>query len=295
MASSMDETRLGLVLVAPALALMALVVGYPVLSSFWLSLQPYTIKVPADSKFVGFGNYIQIFTSQHFFDTVVTTGVFTVISVSIEFCLGMALALIMNKALGRLTGIVRVAVLIPWCTITVVTAKAWFWIFTPNLTFGGLRPLYAAVANGCPLCGRWSSIGALVAADSWKTAPFIALLLLAGLQSIDSEMYEAADVDGASAVTKFMKITLPALKPAILVALLFRTVDAIRMFDLVYVMTGGANKTETITSLAYQRTIGSLDVGLGSAESMVVFAIVFGAAFVFVKVLGANPNQDGGH
>jgi multiple sugar transport system permease protein len=139
------------------------------------------------------------------------------------------------------------------------------------------------------LCGKWTSIMAMVFADMWKTAPFIALLLLAGLQSIDGEMYEAADVDGASAMTKFLQITLPALKPAILVALLFRSLDSLRMFDLAYVMTGGSNDTGTVSMVAYDFLIKRLDMGVGSAMSVLVFAMVLIVALIFVKVLGASP------
>jgi multiple sugar transport system permease protein len=131
----------------------------------------------------------------------------------------------------------------------------------------------------------------MVFADVWKTAPFIALLLLAGLQSIDSEMYEAADVDGASAWTKFVRLTLPALKPAILVALLFRTLDAFRMFDLAYVMTGGANGTETVSILAYDHLIRRLDLGVGSAMSVLIFVMVLGIAAFYTRILGAKVQE----
>ncbi|MBC7645259.1 MAG: sugar ABC transporter permease [Thermoleophilia bacterium] len=285
----MSEAKLGLLLVAPAVLLMVIVAAYPVLSAFRLSMYRYNIETPNDTKFVGFDNYTRIFASGHVWEALMTTVTFTALSVSIEFVLGMALALVMNRALGWLTGIVRVAVLIPWATVTIVTALAWKWIFTPSLTLGSLRGVYAAFApDGCVLCSHWSSLFAMVLADVWKTAPFIALLLLAGLQSIDAEMYEAADVDGARPVTKFLKITLPSLKSAVLVALLFRTLDAFRMFDLSYVMTGGANKTETISTLAYTHMIRRLDMGLGSAISVLIFFMVLAIAFTFTKVLGAD-------
>lgn len=289
----MSERQLGLTLVVPAVALMLIVAAYPVLNAVWLSLHQYNIKVPQDYKFIGFANYSRILAAPHWWTSVFTTVAFTAASVSIEFVLGMAMALVMNRAFGSATGFVRVAVLVPWATITVVTALAWKWIFTPDLSIGLVRSFLGLfVEDGCMLCGRWTSIAGMVVADAWKTSPFIALLLLAGLQGIDKEMYEAADVDGATPWTKFLRITLPCLKPAILVALLFRTLDSFRMFDLAYVMTGGANNTETVSVLAYDHLIKRLNIGLGSAMSVIIFFMVLTIAFVFVKVLGTDA--DGG-
>ena len=286
----LDERRLGLVFVVPALVLMAIVAAYPVLNAIWISLHRYNVKIPDDYAFIGFENYARILASGTWWTAVQTTIVFTIISVTIEFVLGMAMALVMNKGMGSATGVVRVAVLVPWATITVVTALAWKWIFTPTFTFELFSKVMGIFAEeSCMLCGRWTSVMAMVFADAWKTAPFIALLLLAGLQSIDSEMYEAADVDGASTVTKFLKITLPALKPAILVALLFRSLDSLRMFDLAYVMTSGQNDTSTVSMVAYDYLIKRLDMGVGSAMSVLTFLMVFIVAFIFVKVLGAAP------
>jgi len=286
----LDERRLGLLFVVPALVMMAIVAGYPVLSAIWMSLHRYNVKVPNDYGFVGIENYVRILSSETWWTATMTTIAFAVISVTFEFALGLAMALVMNKALGRATGLVRVAVLIPWATITVVTALAWKWIFTPTFTFDLLESIMGLFAqDACVLCSRWTSVMAMVFADTWKTAPFIALLLLAGLQSIDTEMYEAADVDGASPWTKFLRITLPALKPAILVALLFRSLDSIRMFDLAYVMTAGQNDTATVSMVAYDFLIKRFDMGVGSAMSVLVFVMVLLVAVVFVKFLGAAP------
>jgi multiple sugar transport system permease protein len=288
----LSEHRLGLLMVVPAIALMIIVAAYPVLNALWLSLHRYNVKVPSDTGFVGLSNYARVLASGHWWEAVGTTMTFTVVSVAIEFSLGLAMALVMNKAFGSWTGVIRVAVLVPWATITVVTALAWKWIFTPDLTLGPLRAFLGIfVQDSCMLCGHWSALMAMVFADVWKTAPFMALLLLAGLQSIDGEMYEAADVDGASNWTKFLQITLPCLKPAILVALLFRTLDAFRMFDLAYLMTGGANKTETVSMLAYDHLIKRLNMGLGSAMSVLIFAMVLVLAFVFTRLLGAKPES----
>lgn len=286
----MSERKLGLVFVMPALALMAIVAAYPVLQGVWLSLHRYNAKHPESMSFLGLDNYVRILSSGHWWEATGTTFIFAILSVSVEFCIGMAMALVMNKGLGSATGLVRVAVLVPWATLTIVTALAWKWMFTPNSTFGWLKSFMGLfVEESCLLCDRWGSMFAMVFADAWKTSPFIALLLLAGLQSVDTEMYEAADVDGASALTKFFRITLPVLKPAILIALLFRTLDALRMFDLAYIMTGGANKTETVSVLAYDFLIKRLDVGVGSAMSILVFIMVLGVAFTFMRLLGAEP------
>lgn len=286
----LDERRLGLYFVVPALVLMAVVAAYPVLQGFWLSLHRYNAKIPGDYAFIGLGNYVRILSSPHWWEAMSTTFIFAIASVSVEFCIGMAMALVMNKGLGSATGLVRVAVLVPWATLTIVTALAWKWIFTPTSTFELVNKFMGLFADeSCMLCGRWGSMFAMVFADAWKTSPFIALLLLAGLQSVDTEMYEAADVDGASVWTKFFRITLPVLKPAILIALLFRSLDALRMFDLAYIMTGGANKTETVSVLAYDFLIKRLNVGVGSAMSVLVFIMVLGVAFGFMKLLGAEP------
>ncbi|MCW2925901.1 MAG: transporter permease [Thermoleophilia bacterium] len=286
----LDERRLGLVLVIPAIVLMLIVAAYPVLSAVWMSLHRYNVKVPQDYAFIGFSNYARILASRTWWTAMETTVGFAVLSVTCEFFLGLVMALVMNRALGKATGAVRVAVLVPWATITVVTALAWKWIFTPTFTFGALNWVMGLFAEeSCVLCGRWTSILAMVFADTWKTAPFIALLLLAGLQSIDGEMYEAADVDGASKWTQFTRITVPALKPAILVALLFRSLDSLRMFDLAYVMTNGANDTKTTSMLSYDYLIRRLDMGVGSAMSVLVFVTVLIVAFIFVRVLGAAP------
>jgi multiple sugar transport system permease protein len=289
----LSEQKLGLIMVVPAIVMMLVVAAWPVFQAIRLSLYKYNIKTPDDTTFVGLSNYTRVLSSGHWWEAVGTTMYFTIASVSIEFLLGLGMALVMNRALGAWTGAVRVAILIPWATITVVTALAWKWLFTPETTFGfmnGVMSIFAGEGS-CMLCGRFTSIATMVMADVWKTAPFIALLLLAGLQSIDGEMYEAADVDGASPWTKFKSITLPCLKPAILVALLFRTLDAVRMFDLGYVMTSGANKTESVSMLAYDHLIRRLNIGLGSAMSVLIFLMVIAIALFFSKVLGANSDQ----
>ncbi len=286
-----DERRLGTVMVAPALALMALVVLWPVLQAFWLSLHRYNIKFPDDREWVGLSNYARVLEAGSWWEALVTTIIFTVLSVSIEFVLGLLMALMMHQAIGW-KGPLRVSILVPWATITVVTALAWKWLYTPGIGIIAtvLEPFIGA--DSCLLCSRWGAMWGMVFADVWKTAPFIGLLLLAGLQNISADLYEAAEVDGASTWDKFRHITLPMLKPAILVALLFRTLDSFRMFDLAFIMTGGANQTRTVSVLAYDQLINKLNIGVGSAISMLIFLLVFAIAFIFVRVLGANPQAE---
>jgi trehalose/maltose transport system permease protein len=199
--------------------------------------------------------------------------------------IGMAIALIMHRAIfGR--GVVRTAVLIPYGIVTVVAAFAWFYAFDPSSGFVNHLPL---IADDKAWFGeRWSAFAVIIAAEIWKTTPFMALLLLAGLATIDESLYEAARVDGASAWQRFTRITLPLLKPALLVALLFRTLDAFRVFDSIFIMTKGAQNTESVSIVGYQQLLSRLNLGLGSAVSVLIFVLVLLIATAFVKVLGTN-------
>jgi multiple sugar transport system permease protein len=218
-------------------------------------------------------------------ETVFNTTVIMVVSVAIEFVLGMILALVMHHAIfGR--GLVRTSVLIPYGIITVVAAFAWFFAFDPATGFVNNLPL---VADDKAWFGeRFSSFVVIIFAEVWKTTPFIALLLLAGLTTIDQGLYEAARVDGASAWQRFVRITLPLMKPAIVVALLFRSLDAFRVFDSIFVMTRGAQNTQSVSILGYDQLISRLNLGLGSAVSVLIFLMVLGIAAVFVKGFGAS-------
>ena len=202
----------------------------------------------------------------------------------------MILALVMYRVIfGR--GIVRTSILIPYGIITVVAAFAWFYAFDPGSGF----------VNGLPFVDdekawfgdRWSALGVIIAAEVWKTTPFIALLLLAGLTTIDEGLYEAAKVDGATARQRFFRITLPLMKPAILVALLFRTLDAFRVFDSIFVMTGGGQDTESVSIIGYNQLISRVNLGLGSAVSVLIFFLVLVIAFLYVKGFGtAVPGRE---
>lgn len=278
----MSERTLARAFMAPSVTVMVLVAGFPVLWALFLSLWAYTGR--ERTGFAGLGNYVQAFTDPRFWDSVIATFVFTVGSVVPEFIIGMVFALIMNRAFfGR--GVTRATILIPWVIPTVISAQMWFFMF--NITPGFINALLPFVPADFNWLGseNWAMFS-IIAADVWKTSPFVALLLLAGLQTIPGDLYEAGRVDGANAWQQFRNITLPLLRPAILVAMLFRTVDALRIYDLPAVMTNGAFGTETLSVLVQQFVVQTPDPGLGSAFSTLTFAIVLAVGIGFIAVLG---------
>lgn len=280
----MSERNLARAFMAPPVIAMVLVAGFPILWAAFLSLFAYQGR--ERTGFAGLGNYVEAFTDPRFWDSVIATFVFTVSSVFFEFIIGMVFALIMNRAFfGR--GVTRATILIPWVIPTVISAQMWFFMF--NITPGFVNSLLPFVPADFNWLGTdyWAMFS-MVFADVWKTAPFVALLLLAGLQTIPGELYEAGKVDGATSWQQFRSITLPLLRPAILVALLFRTVDALRIYDLPAVMTNGAFGTETLSVLVQQFVVQTPDPGLGSAFSTLTFIIVLGVGIVFISVLGRD-------
>jgi multiple sugar transport system permease protein len=285
------ERKLGWMLCAPAVIVMILVTGFPIVYAIILSLQKYDLRFPAEKEFVGLSNYVDVLTSSTWWEDVFHTLIITVFSVGLELVLGMAIALVMHRAIfGR--GPVRAAILIPYGIITVVAAFAWRYAFDPASGFVQGLPLISDSA--APLTEQKGSFVVIILTEVWKTTPFMALLLLAGLALVPDELHEAAKVDGASAWQRFVRITLPLMKPAILVALLFRTLDAFRIFDTVYIQTAGANGTETVSILGYYVTISRVNVGLGNAVSVLIFICVLLIAFLFVKGLGTSTAQQRG-
>jgi multiple sugar transport system permease protein len=278
-------------LCAPAVFLMLLVTAYPIGYAFVLSLQKYDLRFPDDKEFVGLANYGDVLTSSTWWSAVFNTLVVTVSSVTLELVLGMLIALVMHRAIfGR--GPVRATVLIPYGIITVVAAFAWRYAFDPATGFVQGLPLVSDTAN--PLGERGGSFVVIVMTEVWKTTPFMALLLLAGLALVPDELHEAARVDGASPFQRFFRITVPLMKPAILVALLFRTLDAFRVFDTIFIQTRGANDTESVSILGYNILINRVNLGLGSAVSVLIFIAVILIAALFVKGLGASTAQQTG-
>ncbi|MDQ2622255.1 MAG: sugar ABC transporter permease [Actinomycetota bacterium] len=287
---SKSERRLGWLLCAPAAIAMLAVTAYPIGYALVLSVQQIDLRFPDESGFVGLDNYTAVLTSSLWWTDVFNTVFLSVISVTIELALGMAIALIMHRAIfGR--GLVRTSVLIPYGIVTVVAAFSWQFAFAPDTGFVNQLPL---ISDDMDWFGdRFSAFAVIIMAEVWKTTPFMALLLLAGLTTIDDGLYAAAKVDGANAWQRFVRITLPLMKPAILVALLFRTLDAFRIFDTIFIMTAGAQNTESVSILGYNQLISRLNLGLGSAVSVLIFVAVLLIALAFVKGLGTRQPGSG--
>jgi multiple sugar transport system permease protein len=275
-------------MLAPSMILIALVAAYPILYAIWLSMHDYSLVHPGLSRFDAFGNYSDALRSSEFWAAFRTTFIFTAVSVTLELVIGLAMAMAMHAAFKG-QGLLRTVVLVPWAVLTVVTAIMWQGIFQSPL---GLVPSVLDTLNiGQNIVWLGQKPYALIVmiiADTWKTAPFMALLLLAGLQVIPKDLYEAAKVDGASAWQRFVKITLPLLRPAILVALIFRTLDALRIFDLPFVLTKGAQGTTTLSLIAQQQLQNNGLIGLGSALSVMTFIIVMAVSLLYIRFVGGN-------
>lgn len=289
--SNEDHGRLAGMLLTPTMAVLLIVIGYPILAAIYQSLFTQSQGVD-DSGFVvegdrfsGLDNYTAILSgaaADRFWNAFYNTTFFTVVCVTIEVVIGVAMALIMNKAFkGK--GLIRTSILVPWAIPTVVSALLWRWIFDAN-------GIANTIINQQILWSTdgWQAKAAVIIADTWKTAPFIGLLVLAGLQVIPAEVYEAAKIDGASAVKQFWYITLPLVKPALLVAVLFRILDNLRMFDLPYVLVGSQKPSvETISILAFLEN-NNARFGAAAAFAVVLFLYIVVVAYAFVKLIGAD-------
>ena len=273
--------------VIPALILLSLVTVYPLVYVFYLSLYRRLLIFDI-SRFVGFENYLFLFRDDRFWNALKNTIYFTVTSVSLELLLGLFIAILLNRTF-RFKGMMRAIILIPWAIPTVVSAKMWEWMY--NTDFGVLNYILGMKINwlGSPF---WA-MNAAIFMDVWKTTPFVTILLMAGLQVIPQEIYRAARVDGAGIFAIFRKITLPLLKPVILVVLLFRTLDAFRVFDAIYVLTGGgpANTTETLSIYAYKVLFQTLQFGYGSALSVVIFLCIGSISIFYIRLLSKGIKQ----
>lgn len=277
---ALTDAALGRLFLTPSVAWMALVALFPVIYAFVLSVYLYSGRVR--EEFGGLQNYTEALTDPRFWRAVNATLVFTVSSVAAEFLIGLGFALIMRQAFrGR--GVTRAAILVPWVIPTVISAQMWFFMF--NVTPGFWNSVLRIGDFNWLGQENWAML-TLVVTDTWKTAPFVALLLLAGLQTIPEDIYESGRVDGATAWQRFWHLTLPLLRPAILVALLFRTVDSLRMFDLAQVMTQGAFGTETLSILVQRHVVQTPEPGLGAAFSTLTFLVVLGVGVIFVRFLG---------
>lgn len=278
-----QERRLAALLIAPAAGLIAIVALIPIAATAWEALHGHDLRLPwLGRPFVGFANFFEAAGDPRFIDAVLHTVLFALVSVPIELTLGLALALVMHRAL-RSRGAIRVAALLPWTVPTVVAALIWRFMFETYSTSSFdwfVHPLAAWVP--------------IVAADVWKTTPFVAILLLAGLQTIDPALDEAARIDGAGPLRRFVTLTLPLLGPALVVATAFRALDALRLFDLVYVMTGGGpgTATEPLSVYAFVALMQRLRFGYGAALSITVFLLTFAFALIWIRTMGRSLTVD---
>jgi multiple sugar transport system permease protein len=281
------ERNLGFMLIAPAVIVMIAVTAYPVVYAIYLSLERYNLALPQAKKFIGFANYGAVLSSPYWWHALYVTVVITVFSVAITLVLGFLLAYVLHRTIfGR--GLVRTTSLIPYGIVTVAAAYSWQYAWTPGQGY-----LSSIFNNSAPLTNQFQAIVVIIIAEIWKTTPFMALLLLAGLSLVPEDLQSAAKVDGATGWQRFTKITLPLMKPAILVALLFRTLDSFRIFDNIYILTLGANGTGSVSILGYDNLFNALNLGIGSTISILIFICVAIIAFLFIKGFGtAAPGTD---
>jgi len=279
----MSERRLAKVMVAPSMILIAVVAAWPVIYAIWLSLHEYSVRQAGLSRWAGLRNYSSALGNADWWASLWHTLIFTVSSVALETAIGLGMALAMHAAF-RGQGILRTVVLVPWALLTVVTAIIWRTMFVSPYGFVNTILQTKTVWLG----SEPQALIIIILADVWKTAPFMALLILAGLQVIPDDVYDAAKVDGASVWQRFTRITLPLLMPAILVALIFRTLDALRVFDLPYVLTGGQNGTSTLSTIAQEAFATNRIYGLGAAMAVLTFIVVMVVSFSYIRFVGGN-------
>ena len=281
------ERRLGFILIAPAVIVMLAVAAYPIIYAVILSLQRYNLALPQNRAFIGFANYGAVLTSSYWWQALWTTLIITVFSVSITLVLGMALAFVLHRTIFS-RGLIRTTSLIPYGIVTVAAAYSWQYAWTPSQGY-----LSALFNNSAPLTNHVQALIVIIIAEIWKTTPFMALLLLAGMSLVPDDLLKAARVDGATGWQRFTKIMLPLMKPAILVALLFRTLDSFRIFDNIYILTAGANGTASVSILGYNNLFNALNLGIGSAISILIFICVAIIAVIYIIGFGtAAPGSD---
>jgi multiple sugar transport system permease protein len=283
-----SERRLAALLCAPAVLVILAVTGYPIGYAIYLSLERFDLRFPEQRGFVGLANYGAVLSSGYWWQAFTVTFIITVVSVVIEFAIGLALALAMYRtSVGR--GLVRSVVLIPYGIVTVVATYGWQFAWTPGTGY-----LAALLPEGsAPLANQVGAIAVVILAEVWKTTPFMALLLLAGLALVPEDLLKAAAMDGAGPWKRLTRVILPIMKPAILVALLFRTLDAFRIFDSIYILNQGSNGTGSVSMLGYNNLFIGFNLGIGSAISVLIFIVVAIFALIFVKLFGAAaPGAD---
>jgi trehalose/maltose transport system permease protein len=288
-----SRVRWAWVFLTPLLIVMALVAGWPLGRTIYFAFTDARLSDMSNYSFVGIDNFYYLLIDDQWWRSVFNTVTFSVISVALETVLGMAVALIINANMpGR--GLLRAAVLVPWAIPTVVSAKMWDLMFNDQIgVINHMLEALGLISTGVAwTADPTTAMGAMIMVDVWKTTPFMALLILAGLQLLPGEIYEAAHVDGASPITVFFKITLPLVMPAIMVAVIFRLLDALRIFDLMYVMTGAARETMSMSIYARQQLVDFADVGFGSAASTLLFLII--ALITVAYIVFGRVNLSGG-
>jgi multiple sugar transport system permease protein len=284
-----QERRLAFWLCAPAVLVMIAVTAYPLVYAVILSFEKYNLEFPQDVRFIGFANYAAVLSSQYWWQALWVTLIITVFSVSITLVLGMLLAEVLHRTVF-FRGTIRTTSLIPYGIVTVAAAYSWQYAWTPSQGY-----LSAAFNNSAPLTSQVQAIIVIIIAEIWKTTPFMGLLLLAGLSLVPDDLQRAAKVDGATAWQRFTRITLPLMKPAILVALLFRTLDSFRIFDNIYILTSGNNGTSSVSVLGYNNLFNALNLGIGSTIAILIFICVTIIAVIFILGFGAAaPGSDAG-
>lgn len=296
MKNSNNKVKIEYILLLPTFFIIALVAFYPLLSTFFLSLKDLSLKTPWINKgFIFFANYIKAFSSPRFLQALVNTVIFTFSSVLLEFVFGLMIALLIHRYTFA-KGLVRASILLPWAIPTVVSAQMWRWLWHDKFGLINffLHRLHLISENIAWLAKPSLAMIAVIIADVWKTTPFMALLLLSGLAYIPNDLYEAARVDGASWWQSFKRITFPLLMPAVFVALLFRSIDAFRVFDMIYVMTKGGpgNSTEVLSLYAYKTVFGSMDFGYGSALCVITFLCVLCITFIYSRIFRIQGSID---
>jgi len=286
------ENRLGQRLVLPAVIVMLLVTAWPMIQALYLSLFRYRLTAPDDKEFVGLSNYGTVLTDSLFWKDTWNTVVIMVVTVSIELVIGFAFAMVMHRIVFA-RGAIRTSILIPYGIITVVSAYAWQFAFSLNNgwvnSWFGWLPWIGPETNW--FGSHWPAMFAIMVSEIWKTTPFMSLLLLAGLSQVSEDMIEAAEVDGATWWQRLWKVIIPNMRAAIMVAVLFRALDAFRIFDNIYVMTRGAQDTESSSFLTYRQVIQQFQLGLGSALSVLLFISVLLLAFLIVKLFKVDLAQ----
>lgn len=284
-----DARRTARIFVAPALFLMVVVAAAPIAYAVWLSMHQYSVRVPGLSRMVWFDNYIAALTSNQWWSAVGATFTIAAISVVIEVVLGVMMAMLLNLGFrGR--AVLRSVLLVPYAVLTVVSGITWQSMFDPRLGLvtNVLQSVGLPVGDVIWLAEPGYAMAVVIIAEVWKTTPFVALLVLAGLQVIPDDVYEAAALDGATTVRTFFHVTLPLLRPAILLAAILRLLDALRIFDLPFVLTGGANGTATMSLISYVELRQNRLVGEGSALSILTFITVMIVAAVYLRFAGGN-------